>query len=196
MLSMTFEREMQASTALLANIAESAKCERRAHGLGRFSRWKTACAVILFCAASAFARTKVQCTKLLDFTGPNGYYPNALVQGTDGNLYGSTFGSIIGPPHHHKSSGGTIFRMTPAGGQTVLYTFCLQANCPDGNGPSSHLVLATDGNFYGTTSYGGAHAAPTVFGGTFFKITKGGALTTLYSFCALANCADGSYPDR
>ena len=189
-------RGLKNSAALLPDVLESIARGQRARGPGRMHHLKSACIVILFCAATTYAKTQVHCTKLLDFTGPNGYYPNALVQGTDGNLYGSTFGSIIGPPGHHTFSGGTIFRMTPAGQQTVLYTFCAQANCPDGDGPSSHMVLATDKNFYGTTSYGGAHSSPSVFGGTFFKVTKGGALTTLYSFCALANCADGSYPGQ
>ena len=50
-------------------------------------------------------------------------------------------------------------------------------------------MLGTDGNFYGTTEYGGANGD-----GTVFTITAGGALTTLYSFCAQANCADGYNP--
>jgi uncharacterized repeat protein (TIGR03803 family) len=53
------------------------------------------------------------------------------------------------------------------------------------------LVQATDGDFYGTTPYGGANA-----GGTVFKITPGGALTTLYNFCTQANCTDGDLPSE
>jgi len=52
------------------------------------------------------------------------------------------------------------------------------------------LVQATDGNFYGTTGSGGATNY-----GTVFSVTSSGVLTTLYSFCAQANCADGSYPE-
>ena len=150
---------------------------------------------LMLCTALSFAKTKVLYTKLLDLTGPNGYYPTALVQGTDGNLYGATYGSIVGPPGHHTSTGGIVYKMTPAGEQTVLYTFCTQPNCPDGDAPNP-LLLATNGNFYGTTPYGGAH--PVVvengppYGGTIFEITPAGELTTLYSFCAQTNCADGS----
>jgi uncharacterized repeat protein (TIGR03803 family) len=145
----------------------------------------------------AFAETAAVYTKLIDFSGTNGSYPNALVQGTDGNLYGSTLTSLSGPAHHHTQTGGVIFKMTPAGQQTVLYTFCTQEKCLDGDQPGS-LILATDGNFYGATLYGGAHATvgknDQAEGGTIFKITPAGALTTLYSFCAQANCADGANP--
>lgn len=53
----------------------------------------------------------------------------------------------------------------------------------------ARLVQATDGNFYGTTYYGGANND-----GTVFKITPEGTLTTLCSFCSQASCADGSSP--
>jgi uncharacterized repeat protein (TIGR03803 family) len=51
------------------------------------------------------------------------------------------------------------------------------------------VIQATDGNFYGANSGKGAHG-----GGTVFKITPGGVLTTLYSFCAQTGCADGDVP--
>lgn len=79
--------------------------------------------------------------------------------------------------------------MTPAGTLTILYNFCIQTNCVDGANPRGSLVQIANGDFYGTTAYGGAYG-----GGTVFKITPTGTLTTLYSFCALANCADGQYP--
>lgn len=84
---------------------------------------------------------------------------------------------------------GTVFRMSPAGKLTTLYTFCSQSGCTDGAQPWAGLVQGSDGNFYGTTSVGGSANS-----GTVFKITPSGALTTLYSFCALANCSDGSQP--
>src|SRR5581483_2420266 len=59
----------------------------------------------------------------------------------------------------------------------------------DGKGPSGSLVLANDGNFYGTTTQGGANQ-----NGTVFKLTSAGKLTTLYSFCSSSNCPDGSLP--
>src|ERR1017187_8322374 len=55
-------------------------------------------------------------------------------------------------------------------------------------GTPSVLVQGTDGNFYGTAAVGGPNN-----GGTVFKITPGGTLTTLYSFCSEPNCADGSF---
>ena len=109
-----------------------------------------------------------------------------LVQGIDGNFYGTTTGggANIG------SSGGTIFKMTPSGTLTTLYSFCSQANCADGATPYDTLVQASDGNFYGETKGGGANQVH----GTVFKINPRGPLTTLYSFCSQANCADGNQP--
>jgi len=73
---------------------------------------------------------------------------------------------------------------------TPLYNFCAQTNCTDGSGPSGYLIQGSDGNFYGTTSSGGAYGQ-----GTVFKVTPTGSLTTLYSFCkAGALCADGAQP--
>ena len=51
------------------------------------------------------------------------------------------------------------------------------------------LIQATDGNFYGTTEWGGAYGH-----GAVFKITPAGTLNTLYSFCSLTNCTDGDAP--
>lgn len=81
---------------------------------------------------------------------------------------------------------GTIFKITPGGTLTTLYSFCAQANCPDGTNPGAGLVQGRDGNLYGTTTQGGANAS-----GTIFKITPGGTLSALYSFCAQPGCADG-----
>ena len=106
----------------------------------------------------------------------------ALLEGNNGNLYGTT--SVGG-----ANGSGTVFKVSPAGTLTTLYTFCSQTGCPDGANPYTGLVQATDGNFYGTTCLGGAKN-----GGTVFKITPGGTLTTLYSFCSQTGCTDGSYP--
>ena len=117
----------------------------------------------------------------------DGSFPRAaLVRGADGNYYGTTQNGGTGCP---SQGCGTVFKVTPAGTLTTLYSFCPQPNCPDGFGPEAGLVLASDGNFYGTTQGGGAH-----FYGTVFKITPSGTLTTLYNFCSLAGCADGSQP--
>jgi uncharacterized repeat protein (TIGR03803 family) len=108
---------------------------------------------------------------------------SVLVQGTDGKLYGTTeLGGEYGD--------GTIFRLSPNGRLTTLYSFCSQTGCPDGENPLTGLALGSDGNFYGTTSYGGNHE-----GGTAFSITPSGQLTTLYNFCSENDCADGDAPE-
>jgi uncharacterized repeat protein (TIGR03803 family) len=69
----------------------------------------------------------------------------ALIQATDGNFYGTTY---AGGAHNL----GTVFRMTPAGVLTVLHTFTGTGFDGDGGNPSTALVQATDGNFYGTST--------------------------------------------
>jgi uncharacterized repeat protein (TIGR03803 family) len=92
-----------------------------------------------------------------------------------------------------------VFKITPGGTLTTLYSFCspdTYPNCPDGTGPFAGLVQAANGDFYGTTFYGGnfsPDAAPHG-GGTIFKITASGALTTLYAFCSQSLCTDGANP--
>jgi uncharacterized repeat protein (TIGR03803 family) len=125
-------------------------------------------------------------TTLHRFVGSDGSYPNTLIQATDGNFYGTTYdGGAYGEPE----LSGTVFKMTPEGKLTTLYSFCGQVRCLDGSAPDS-LVQAADGNFYGTTRGNGAYLS-----GTFFEITPQGKLTTLYTFCSVRpNCADGDGP--
>jgi uncharacterized repeat protein (TIGR03803 family) len=117
-------------------------------------------------------------TTFVAFDGPDGAEPYfaPLVQGLDGNLYGTT--SVGGATGY-----GTVVRITPNGTLTTLYDFCRQANCVDGWYPVAGLALATGGDLYGTTLRGGSHG-----NGTIFKITPGGTFTTLYSFCAQSAC--------
>ena len=124
-----------------------------------------------------------------------------LVQGRDGNFYGTTTsGGTAGLWYY-----GTVFRVTPEGTLTTLYSFCSQFDlvtglCMDGIYPYAGLVQGSDGNFYGTTADSitetEAYWLETEFGGTVFKITPGGSLTTLYSFCLkpYVVCADGNNP--
>src|SRR6266852_1136807 len=111
-------------------------------------------------------------TTLANFTGSNGSSPlfAPIAQGTDGNLYGT---ASAGGAHSH----GTVFKITPSGTLTTLYSFCALSNCTDGSAPYAGLMLGKDGSFYGTTEAGGAHGQ-----GTIFKITRLGTLTTLHSF--------------
>ena len=121
-------------------------------------------------------------TVLHNFAGPEGSTPSApLVLATDGNFYGTD--------SYGGTGGGTFFRMTPSGAVTDLYNFCSQSGCADGNAPAG-MVQATDGNFYGVTIDGGNNHDV----GTAFKVTPGGALTTLYDFCSQETCPDGQYP--
>jgi len=133
---------------------------------------------------------------LVSFDGTNGVGPEyvSLVQGRDGNYYGTTVNGGAYYGERCSDAGcGTVFKITPGGTLTTVYSFCSLSGCPDGAEPSAGLVLGTDGNFYGTT-YGGGVNSGCAGCGTVFKITPAGKLTTLYSFCALSGCADGELP--
>jgi uncharacterized repeat protein (TIGR03803 family) len=123
-------------------------------------------------------------TTLYNFSNyAHGWYPYAgLVQGSDGNFYGTTF---AGGEHTY----GTIVKITPSGQLTTLYSFCAQPGCIDGSGPWAGLVQGSDGNFYGTTYNGGAGSV-----GVVFKLTSAGGLTTVHSFCVQSGCPDGEQP--
>jgi uncharacterized repeat protein (TIGR03803 family) len=85
-----------------------------------------------------------------------------VIQATDGNLYGTTFGG--GTNNSDCTAGcGTIFKLTTAGVLTTLYKFCSESNCADGSAPQGGLVQDTNGTFYGTTYYGGTDGIGTVF---------------------------------
>jgi uncharacterized repeat protein (TIGR03803 family) len=175
-------------------------------------------------------------TTLVYFNGANGANPHRpSIQGTDGNLYGTTLNG-------GKNGKGLLFKMTPAGAMTPLYSYCAETGCTDGSGPGA-LGLGTDGNFYGGAAGGGAFGYGTIFKftgsgtpitlhsfddtdgyspfdrmvqvssgnfygttpyggnlncfggigcGTVFKMTPSGKLTTLYIFCSQTGCADGA----
>ncbi len=100
----------------------------------------------------------------------DGAYPlGALIQGTDGDFYGTT-------NQGGTTGAGTVFKLTPKGKLTLLYTFCSQTGCTDGINPYGTLVQGTDGNFYGTTDGDDSN------NGTVFKLTPAGKLTTLANF--------------
>ncbi|MGH8127150.1 MAG: choice-of-anchor tandem repeat GloVer-containing protein [Gammaproteobacteria bacterium] len=132
-------------------------------------------------------------TTLHSFNGTDGANPEAgLVLGSDGNFYGTT--SQGGTS---ATSAGTVFKITPAGTLTTLYSFCATSGCPDGQNSTAGLIQGSDGDFYGTTFFGGAN-----LNGTVFKITPSGTLTTLYSFdfghsgnpnAALVEGSDGNF---
>jgi len=108
-------------------------------------------------------------TTLVSFTYTNGgFLPAAgLAQDPGGNFYGTTY-------EGGTSGNGTVFMMSPSGAATMLYSF---TGGNDGGHPSAHLIQSGDGNFYGTTAYGGAYDD-----GTLFRMVPGGAPVTLVSF--------------
>jgi len=120
-------------------------------------------------------------TSLHKFQVADGYSPTGgLVQANNGSLYGTT----------QQGGGyneGEFFNITPGGALTPLYSFCSQSGCPEY--PDATLVQDANGDFWGTTYYGGAYGA-----GAVFQVTARGAPTTVYSFCAQAGCVDGEYP--
>jgi uncharacterized repeat protein (TIGR03803 family) len=123
---------------------------------------------------------KGACTNLYSFFvgGAHGRKPlAALIQGRDGNFYGTTSG------WDGAKGYGTVDKISTNGTVTTLYTFTGGA---DGGTPTAALVQGSDGNFYGTTTYGGTGDY-----GTVFQLSANGTLTTLHSF---SGGADGGYP--
>lgn len=131
---------------------------------------------MVFAATSSGSLTTLHSFRFKDGSTPVG----GLIQANDGNFYGTTL-------YGGSKGGGVVFRISAAGKFKMLYSFCSQKKCVDGANPYTGLVQAKDGTFYGTTFAGGAHGH-----GTVFRITNGGTLTTLYSFCSQKKCADGA----
>jgi uncharacterized repeat protein (TIGR03803 family) len=152
--------------------------------------WLTrSCMISLLWGVAAFALPAQTFTKLSIFNGTNGNNPlTALVQGPDGDLYGTTSGG-------GANFEGTVFKINTSGRAMTLYSFCPVSGCPDGEVPQAPLVLAK-GNFYGTTLDGGT-GGPCVGNqgcGVIFKVSPSGQFATVYSFCSQINCTDGEFP--
>jgi uncharacterized repeat protein (TIGR03803 family) len=122
-------------------------------------------------------------TVLYSFQYPDWGPSSILIQASDGNLYGMTaWGG--GSPNCYETNGcGTVYEITPAGAFSTVYSFNEAA------GPSQ-VMQASDGNFYGTTFYGGSSTNCSLGCGMIFQLTPGGTLTTVYSFGG----SDGSQP--
>ena len=114
----------------------------------------------------------------------DGVTPNGtLLQGSDGNLYGTTL-----------NGGGTVFKVTPGGVLTTLHSF--GTSFSDGAAPQGPLIQGSDGAFYGITVAGGGYGewCYQAYGcGTVFKLTSDGSVTILYSFGA-GSKLDGTGP--
>src|ERR1017187_3643397 len=169
----------------------STTMKRIVNVLSKLNWGRRACAVLALCATTAIAlpaqiATLTTIHRFCSQSGcPDGYYPLAgLVQATNGGLYGTTSGG-------GTDSAGTIFKITPGGTLTTLYSFCPQTNCTDGAAPQAGLVQAANGDLYGTTSGGGTANGGA---GTVFKITPSRTLTTLYSFCSQSGGMGGFFP--
>jgi len=118
-------------------------------------------------------------TVLYSFTGgADGENPYAgVIQDEMGNFYGTTYDG-------GASNGGTVFKLSKTGKITVLYSFT--GSNGDGYNPNAGVIQDGEGSLYGTTYYGGAYGA-----GTVFKVSKTGKETILYSF---TGGADGELP--
>ena len=129
------------------------------------------------CAGGVFYRLTLQgkLTVLYNFgkTCTDGQWPQGITLGSDGNFYGAT---VYGG--NSSDSPGIIFKVTPSGEYTELYSFCSQANCADGEKPFSPPVEGNDGNFYGAANGGGTMEA-----GVIYKITPSGEYSVIYNFC-------------
>jgi uncharacterized repeat protein (TIGR03803 family) len=120
-------------------------------------------------------------TTLHSFGGPSpdgGNPVTGLIQGSDGNFYGTT-------AYGGANDDGTVFKMDSLGNVTTLHSFSGQPS--DGGNPAAGLIQGSDGNFYGTTEYGGANDD-----GTVFKMDSLGNVTVLHSFAR--GTSDGAYP--
>ena len=148
--------------------------------------------VALSLAAGSSAQTSppaAKFTKLADFGNGNGQYPNApLAQGLDGGFYGT---SQNGP----YPSNGFAFKMTPTGAFSTFTYPCTQNYCTGGK-PVAGVILASDGNYYGTSSTGGDGTYRTTRdpGGTVFQLNSQSGLSTIYNFCSQVACDDGYSP--
>jgi uncharacterized repeat protein (TIGR03803 family) len=144
-------------------------------------------------------------TLLYDFKGPSdtptdGYEPYAsLYRNSAGYLFGTTLGG--GVTAAFESFGcGTVYEVTPAGAESVLYSFdCTDDPTADGWHPESSLIADAEGDLYGTTTWGGLTNCNSPYDqagcGTVFRLRKGPdgwQETVLYRF---TGNSDGSYPE-
>jgi uncharacterized repeat protein (TIGR03803 family) len=127
---------------------------------------------LLFCSFAVTNLSAQIFKSLASFDGTNGAitYHETLAQGTDGALHGTTERGGVGTECAYEC--GTIFRITPSGTLTSLFSF----DSANGANPYSGLTLDTNGALYGTTCNGGTNND-----GTVFRVV-GSTVTTLHNF--------------
>lgn len=127
---------------------------------------------------------------LYSFTSADGTAGPVLFQGSDGNFYGATSSGGNGSVRFDGVDGaGTVFRITPAGVESVLYSFVGYAiNDLDCGFYPNSLIQGNDGNLYGTSFNGGT------FTGVFFQVTQSGTESVLYPFQVASVASGGSFP--
>ena len=116
-------------------------------------------------------------------------------------LFGTTYD---GGKYGHNCIGfegcGAAYRLSFDGAvwkEDVLYTFCSEARCQDGDGPSGELAMDGQGNLFGTTEGGGMGKCESPSCGTVFELSGNGGVwqhTALYNFCSQTSCTDGWVP--
>ena len=149
------------------------------------------CLALFSLAAAAQSATSPTITELFGFpcpssgNCPDGSFVSGFFESADGNFYGIASEGGVG-----KNSQGAVFKLTPTGEFTLIFSF---AELPDGTLPfgasPDTLVEGLDGNLYGTTLVDGTGGA-----GTAFKLTKSGTITLLHNFCTTLTCSDGANP--
>ena len=147
------------------------------------------CFFLVAAARPVNAQTETVLYNFRGGTDASGSMLGNLVMDKQGNLYGTTpFGGIANSKCTNGSC-GTVFKVTAAGKERVLYRFTGGA---DGASPAAGLVIDASGNLYGTTFSGGVGSCPTTGCGTVFKVTPAGVETVLYSF---TDGNDGALPE-
>lgn len=112
-----------------------------------------------------------------------------VIRDSAGNLYGTTNEGGL-QCNNNDPQCGVVFKLAPDGTETVLYSFCSQANCTDGAIPYGGLVMDLSGNLFGTTTYGGNSSNS----GVLFELNS--SYTVLHIFCSNGDlCTDGAYPE-
>src|SRR5262245_3284398 len=117
-----------------------------------------------------------------DTDGANPWGP--LLQAPDGNFYGTTLNGSAGA----TAATGTVFKMDPTGKITILHHFLLST--ADGVNPYGGLLLAKDGNFYGTTYSAVGVTGSGSNGGVIFRLSPAGDYRKLWTFTG----AEGGLP--